>query len=365
MSKEGKDPRKPSAKEVAKEWWKAMGNVEAGDVFADFIPASSKPRQQPKPSTSKEVKKVQANQQHEPMEAEEVEKLLKNDDGTGESSADSAAAEASMALLESGELGPLTEEQERALAEKNRENVDSDDDESMQMGAGPGPGPSTKDDKGKKSYVKAVKKQKLDQDLILYVQLGREKREILPKAIWENFAEGLTKALLNMDVKDVASIGIEWMDYHLGRGIIACSDVKTSAWLKNLAQAFNHEGSTVRAWSRNEFGVRTVYSGFLHDKRWWNLRGPSALKWIMEINSLDQLGKFQVLTYTKKPNGVWIRFEGEDSLIAGIDAKNLTLKAGWCTLYLEKKVNNLSITDEGLDKNKKTEQKKPNSATTN
>ena len=352
MSKEGKVPFKTQAKEVAKEWWQAMGSVEA-----DLIPSGSKPRSQ-KPSTSKEAKKAQPAVV-EPMDQEEVNELLKPDGS--EPSVDPvdpenpvAAEAAKMALLENGELGPLTEEQERELAEKNRQE-DSDDDEEE---VGAGPGPSTKEGKGSKTYSKAAKKPKLDQDLILYIQLGREKRDILPKAVWEAFADGLTKALLSMDPKLVATLNIEWMDYHLGRGIIACSDLKTTAWLKGLAEAFNHEGSTVRAWSRNEFGIRTIFQGFLHYKRWWTMTGPQALKWILEINELDKLGKFSVLTYSKKPKGVWIRFEAEEAIIAGIDAKNRKLKAGWCNLHLEKKVNDLSLKgDEDPDDDKNTGKK--------
>ena len=54
-------------------------------------------------------------------------------------------------------------------------------------------------------------------------------------------------------------------------------DQYTADWIKTQAEAFNYEGQTSRAWSRNELGTRNLYQGFLHSNYWWNKRGPSIL----------------------------------------------------------------------------------------
>ena len=186
------------------------------------------------------------------------------------------------------------------------------------------------------NYAGALKKKKIDQDLLLYVQRGREKRLPLPKKIWEMFSDALMQHLVSMDPDDVTKINIDWNDHHLGRGIICCLDSKTTAWVKAFADSFNYEGETLRAWSRMEFGKRTIFAGFLHSKSWCNKNGPSAMNWIFKINKLE--GNYNILAYSHKTKGVYVRFETDDEgLIKGIEAKNLSLCAGICRLVLKRK----------------------------
>ena len=222
-------------------------------------------------------------------------------------------------LTPAGELPPLTKEQEEALAAQNSQGADGNA-------------------AAKESYAAAAKKEKIDQDLILYVQRGKEKREPLPNSIWEVFIKQIMKTLMSMDVAVIQNVNIGWMDHKLGRGIICCLDSQTTAWVKAQAESFNHEGFTIRAWSRNEFGKRIIFQGFLHNKVfWWEKEGPSALAWILKINQIKDAGRFSVITYSKRPNGVWLRFESDPPLKEAIEAKKCKLSAGVCRLDLELK----------------------------
>ena len=233
-----------------------------------------------------------------------------------------------MAALESrGELPPLTEDQLQELANQNGQ---SNQDNTGATAA------AAEEPKG--SYVEAAKKKKLDQDLILYIQKGQERREPLPSKIWEIFAKGLMTKIMGMDPELACEIDIEWMDHKLGRGIIACNDSKTTDWVKTLSESFSYEGFTLRAWSRNEFGKRIICQGFLHNKTvWMEKSGPSALAWILKNNKIKDTGRYSVITYAPRKFGVWLRFECDQPLMEAIEAKNCSLKAGCCRLVLEKK----------------------------
>ena len=97
---------------------------------------------------------------------------------------------------------------------------------------------------------------------MLYVQKGTEKREVISKTLFNAFCDNFSDKLFS-DEKMFLSINIDWTDHHLGRGLIACLDNDTAAWVKAQAEAFSFEGQTIREWARDEFGSRVVYQGFL------------------------------------------------------------------------------------------------------
>ena len=186
----------------------------------------------------------------------------------------------------------------------------------------------------------------VDAKNILYVMKSKTRREGIPKALFGAFMSWLQTTIMELSdrldpeqdplwVPDIA-----WSTHHLGCGIVACNDNKTTAWVKTQAESFNYEGNIIRAWSPNSFQDQTVYQGFLHGSVWLDKKwtGPRAITWILKINNLKEIGKFKVMLFKKVLNGVFLRFEADKILEKALDRTTYSLKAGICRLVLSKKV---------------------------
>ena len=188
----------------------------------------------------------------------------------------------------------------------------------------------------KQSYANVAKKKSMDQQFLLYIQNGHVRREPITRSLFEAFMEELQNHIWTLDANEAAKIKIAWNDFHLGHGLVACLDNYTTAYIKKYAEAFNLEGSTLRAWARADFGERVVFSGFLHGKLWTRKKGPQALSTILKRNELD--GKFQLLSYQARPKGVFLRFEPDNELDVSLGNHGYAINAGTCRLVLTKKV---------------------------
>ena len=194
----------------------------------------------------------------------------------------------------------------------------------------------------------------VDKKNVLYIQNGHIRREPITKALFGAFMAWLQSTIIEISERPVVELDpdenllwvpdLAWSSHHLGRGIVACNDEKTTAWVKTQAESFNSEGKTIRAWSRNEFGCQVVYQGFLHSTAWLDKKwtGPKICAWIFKINNLKDTGKFQVMLFKKVINGVFLRFEADKTLEEALDKTNYSLKAGICRWVLSKKVINNS-----------------------
>ena len=189
----------------------------------------------------------------------------------------------------------------------------------------------------KNTYAGATSKPKVDMKNLVYVQKGRERRAPI-KGLFMAFMSRMHYNMWNLPAAEFEKINIDWTDHHLGRGLVACMDLESTAYVKKEADTFQKEGETVRAWLKHEFGIQTTYQGFLHSEIWGTYKGPAAITWILKKNGLIENGKFQVLCYQKHKNGVFCRFECDDELAAAIDSHGHTLRAGICRVILKKKV---------------------------
>ena len=199
------------------------------------------------------------------------------------------------------------------------------------------------------TYAGAASRPVINYKYLVYIQKGRLRREPITKALFLAFMTKLQSKLWVLPKEEFEKVNIDWSDHHLGRGLVACMDQETAAFVKAEAETFEHESSTVRAWLKDEFGVHTMYQAFLHNEIWWDQRGPAALAWIMKKNGLIERGKFQVITYQKHRKGVFLRFEADDELAAAIDDHGLVLRAGICRVVLKKKVITPKAADEACD----------------
>ena len=188
------------------------------------------------------------------------------------------------------------------------------------------------------TYAGAASKPKVDMKNLVYVQKGRERREPIPKGLFLAFMTRLHYNMWNLPAEEFDKINIDWSDHHLGRGLVACMDEESTAYVKAQADTFQHEGDFVRAWLRHEFGIQTTYQGFLHNEIWGNYRGPAAVSWILKKNCLGENGKFQVICYQMHKSGVFVRFEADAELSNAIDNHGHVLRAGICRVILKKKV---------------------------
>ena len=116
------------------------------------------------------------------------------------------------------------------------------------------------------TYAGAASKPKVDLKNLVYVQKGRERREPIPKGLFLAFMTRLHYNMWNLPAEEFNKINIDWSDHHLGRGLVACMDEESTAYVKAQADTFQHEGDFVRAWLRHEFGIQTTYQGFLHNE---------------------------------------------------------------------------------------------------
>ena len=256
--------------------------------------------------------------------------------GGGKRDRERSASDPSLKKVDNKETPPkpttsitLTEEEKNLLEVEDENQIVENLDEETLLNL-------SASNKEQGTYSSAAKKPKVDQDLMLYVQKGTEKREVISKTLFNAFCDNFSDKLFS-DEKMFLSVNIDWTDHHLGRGLIACLDKDTAAWVKAQAEAFSFEGQTIRAWSRYEFGSRIVYQGFLHSSYWWGKNGPSELAKILRLNKISG-GNFQLISFQKRQKGVFIRWEADDALAQQLD-QHKSLNCGRCRLLLEKKIH--------------------------
>ena len=199
------------------------------------------------------------------------------------------------------------------------------------------------------TYAGAASKPEVDIKNLVYIQKGHERRETITKPLFLAFMAKLNETIWNLPENEFEKINIAWSDHDLGRGLIAAMDNETTAFVKKAAETFNHEGQTVRGWTRDEFGIQIIYQGFLHTTLWHNYRGPRAVNMILKKNNLLDAGKYQVIAFEKHRKGVFLRFETETKLSKAIDEHGLSLRAGICRLVLKKKVTTPKVVEEKCD----------------
>ena len=207
--------------------------------------------------------------------------------------------------------------------------------------------------KNSQTYAEAVKKPAkppLDVNNLVYIQQGQQRREPIGQPLFLAFMEFLDNQVWSLNPEKFNLIKIDWSDHHLGRGLVACLDAGTAAFVKEKAESFNHEGKTVRGWSRDEFGTQIVFQGFLHSPVWKKKRPSATIAKILKMNGLLNSGKFQVITYQKHPKGVFVRFEVCEGLESAILKHGLSLNCGICRLVLQKRVQKYEITESGEEK---------------
>ena len=59
----------------------------------------------------------------------------------------------------------------------------------------------------------------------------------------------------NLPAAEFEKINIDWTDYHLGCGLVACMDLESIAYVKQKAHTFQKGSETVRAWLKHKFGI--------------------------------------------------------------------------------------------------------------
>ena len=192
--------------------------------------------------------------------------------------------------------------------------------------------------KNSQTYAEAAAKPPLDVNNLVYIQKGQQRREPIGQPLFLAFMQYLDDQVWNLNPETFNTINIDWSDHHLGRGLVACLDDATAAFVKTKAESFEHEGNTVRGWSRDEFGPQIVFQGFLHSPVWKKKRPSATIAKILKMNGLLNSGKFQVITYQKHIKGVFVRFEVCEELESAILKHGLSLNCGICRLVLEKRV---------------------------
>ena len=208
--------------------------------------------------------------------------------------------------------------------------------------------------KNSQTYADAAKKPakpQVDLNNLVYIQKGQQRREPIGQPLFLAFMEYLDNQVWSLNPETFKSIRIDWSDHHLGRGLVACLDAATAAFVKLKAESFIHEGITVRGWSRDEFGTQIVFQGFLHSPVWKKKKASATIAKILKMNGLLNSGKFQVITYQKHLKGVFVRFEVCEGLESAILQHGLSLNCGICRLVLEKRVQKYEkITESDEDK---------------
>ena len=193
-------------------------------------------------------------------------------------------------------------------------------------------------DLGVTSYAGAASKPKIDTTLVVYFHKSEIRREPVQKAHFDEFMQKIL-AELSESQELIAKINIDWSSYSMGRGIIACLDHETISYVKSKAKNFclkSNNDLKFRVWTKNEFGDRDIFEGFLHGHAWKEKKGLEVLRWILSINGLKQ-SKPSLILYKKHEKGVFLRFEADSALTSALKNKSLRLKAGICVLRLKHK----------------------------
>ena len=189
------------------------------------------------------------------------------------------------------------------------------------------------------TYAGATKKPRVNLPDLVYIQKGIERREPIQKVHYDAFIDYLLENVVNMKAEESAKVEIAWHGWGLGRGIVACQTPQTAAFVKEVTSSFKISGLLFKAWAKNEFGSRVLFSGRLAGKCWQKRKPLETIKWIFNLNGFKNL-EFYLISYIKTPQGVLLRFEASRELTEALATRENTLNAGIAKLRLEKKVIN-------------------------
>ena len=190
------------------------------------------------------------------------------------------------------------------------------------------------DDEAVANYAGAAKKPKLDLPDLVYIQKGTERREPIQKAHFDAFIDDLLQNIMKLPSEQSSLIEIDWHGWGLGRGVIACLNPKSASYVKKIASDFSIRDLKFRAWSKNEFGKREIFSGRLPGVTWKSRKPLETVKWIFNFNGLKN-ADFHLLSYIKTPQGVIIRFESSRDLTLALRRRKYVLNVGIAKLRLE------------------------------
>ena len=194
------------------------------------------------------------------------------------------------------------------------------------------------------SYAGATKKVRLNLPNLIYIQKGRHHREPIQKLHYDAFIDNLLDHIMEMKVDQFAKINIDWHGWGLGRGIVACLDPETAAFVKACASKFTINGLSFRGWLKTEFGTRIIYSGRLAGTCWQKRKPIDTINWIFNVNGLKKLD-FYLISWLKTPQGVLLRFEASKELDFALATRKHILNAGIAKIKLEKKIINSTSFD--------------------
>ena len=107
----------------------------------------------------------------------------------------------------------------------------------------------------------------------------------------------------------------------------------------------------MKAWGQNQQPKRKMFEGFLIGTSWAEMSGAEALTWVLKMNNLENVGKFEILSYKETPKGVYCAFDPSDELEKALEKNGPALKAGICTFVVHKRVVKHGASSAKLDKN--------------
>ena len=189
------------------------------------------------------------------------------------------------------------------------------------------------------TYSGVTKRPKLDLPDLVYIQKGTERREPIQKAHYDLFIDYLLENIFKLKADECAKVDIDWHGWGLGRGIVACQNPETAAFVKEVASSFKINGLSFKAWAKTEFGSRIIFSGRLAGICWQKRKPLETIKWIFNLNGLKNF-EFYLISYLKTPQGILLRFEASKELDGALATRQYILNAGIAKLKLEKKVIN-------------------------
>ena len=112
------------------------------------------------------------------------------------------------------------------------------------------------------TYASAASKPEVDIKNLVYIQKGHERREPITMPLFLAFMVKLNETIWALPEDEFEKVNIAWSDHALGRGLIASMDPETTVFVKKAAETFNHEGQTVRGWTRDQFGIQKYIKDF-------------------------------------------------------------------------------------------------------
>ena len=123
-------------------------------------------------------------------------------------------------------------------------------------------------------YAGATKKLRLNLPDLVYIQKGRDRREPIQKLQYHAFIDYLLDHIVEMKVEQGAKVDIDWH----GWGLVACLNLETASFLKEVARKFTINELLFRAWGKTEFENRTIFSGHLAGTCWQKRKPLDTIK---------------------------------------------------------------------------------------